>query len=119
MTRFEEPPAPFDQLRRSEQTLRNDKLRKNLSMAQKKSLETSSSQFAEKSKPAIPLPRLLISLATHDPAGEIRVPLEAFLHFSNEIAFDLEELEEDLQSKHRKRGLAGAKLGATTLKLLF
>jgi hypothetical protein len=77
------------------------------------STESSSGQTQRKKS----LPRLLISLATQDPAGEIHVPLEAYLHFANEIAFDLEVLEEDLMAK--RRALTRAEFGAATLKLLF
>lgn len=63
------------------------------------------------------LPRLLISLAEHDPAGAIHVPLESFLHFANELAFDLEQLEDDILAK--QRALARAELRPTTLKLLL
>ena len=63
------------------------------------------------------LPRLMISLTPEVGEGEVRVSLEAFLHFANELAFDLEELEDDARA--RRRASARTELGTSTLKLLL
>ena len=63
------------------------------------------------------LPRLLVALASEESGGTIRVSLESYLHFANELAFDLEDLVEDHlpRTRSRRRSSSGAEFGAPSL----
>lgn len=63
------------------------------------------------------LPRLMIALASDEDGNAIRVTLESYLHFANELAFDLEDLVEDHAPRRRggERRSSGSKFGTAAL----